>query len=77
VNWAVYWEPNDIECMFFRSEEEALAMIAKLIAECDEESADVECNLHWDITLLQVRGEVHDSPDGLRLERKYWSGGKA
>lgn len=67
MKWAVYWQPDDIESQFFKTEAEARAKVASLIAECEEASANAERNLNWDITLLQVRGEVHDTPNGYRL----------
>jgi hypothetical protein len=36
----------------------------------NEEARDEEKGLpHWDITLLKVHGEVHETQDGLRLSK--------
>ena len=73
MKWAVYWEPDDIECVFFQTEAEARAKVKDLIHDCEEASADAERNLDWAITLLQVRGEVRDSPNGFQLRMVKWT----
>lgn len=68
MKWAIYWEKdNEINCEFRKTEEEARARVAELIAACDEASQDGEAIQTWETTLLQVRGEVHNTPDGLIL----------
>ena len=66
MKWAVYIDKqeHDIECIFFKTEEEARKHIVMLIKECEQVSADEEQNLHWDITLLEVKGECHWTQDG-------------
>ena len=73
MNWAVYWQDHlgtDINCLFFKTREEAEAKVNSLMAEQDKLSEDHERNIDLDITLLQVRGEVRpQSPDShLKLE---------
>jgi hypothetical protein len=71
MKYAVYYQNDeDIECTFFKTEEEAKANIVDLIIKCEEDSADAERNLNWDITLLKVIGECHWIEDGLTLLRK-------
>ena len=72
MNWAVYWQQEDeIECCFFKTEEEARAHVQALISEC-EDLSDVDGTPDWEITLLRVIGEVREVAfDGrLALEEK-------
>ena len=71
MKYAVYWQPDDIECCFFKTEDEARAKVASLIKE-NENLWDGEGSMpFWDITLLKVMGEVEQIPyDGsLALRR--------
>jgi len=71
MKYAVYVDNvlNDsIECLFYKTEEEAKASIVDLITKCEEDSVDKEKNLDWDITLLKVIGECHWTQGGLTLE---------
>ncbi len=74
MKWAVYWQPDDLEIAFFNTESLAKEKIASLIEECEAISADMEENLDWDITLMEVKGEVHQDPTrlgpSLRLEAR-------
>ncbi len=73
MKWAVYWDNPDsdsFDCNFFKSKEEALAAVEDLIKLCEQLSADTEKNLFWDITLMEVKGEVAWGPDGLGLLEK-------
>ena len=66
MKWAVYWQPgdDDIEVVFYRDESTARAKVAALITECTEceDAREEEGRPFWDITLLQVRGEVREMP---------------
>jgi hypothetical protein len=64
MNWAVYWQPgDDIECAFFRTEQEARDLIVRLIGETEKIAEDSDgCQPDWDITLLKVVGEVRQTP---------------
>jgi len=69
MKWAVYWQHEDeIECAFFRTEDQARLKVEELCLQCEAASADAEKNLDWDITLLCNMGEVHWGPDGLRMQ---------
>ena len=58
MKFAVYWQPgNDIEIIFYATEQEARQKIAALIDENDERF-EGEVAEDWDITLLEIRGEV-------------------
>ena len=58
MRFAVYWqEKDDIEIIFYATEAEARQKIAALIEE-NEERFEGEAPEHWDITLLEIRGEV-------------------
>ncbi len=73
MKYAVYVDnpkSDSLDCNFYKTKEEALDAIDGLIGRCEQESADAEKNLHWDITLLEVKGEVGWGPDGLRLVNK-------
>ena len=61
MKWAVYWQPadDDIEIRFFKTKVEALVRIRQLTAIC-EDYTDERGRPNWDITLLQVAGEVRD-----------------
>ena len=62
MKWAVYWQPgDDIEVVFYRDESAARDKVAALITEC-EDAREEEGRPYWDITLLQVRGEVREMP---------------
>jgi hypothetical protein len=68
--YAVYWDdPDDssLGVLFFVSLEQAKAKVKELIALCERASAEHERMLDWDITVLEILAEVHDSPDGLML----------
>ncbi len=61
MKYAVYVDnpkSDSPDCNFYKTKEEAL------------DAADAEKNLHWDITLLEVKGEVGWGPNGLRLVNK-------
>ncbi len=74
MKWAVYVDnPNadQIECVFWPSKEEALKYIQDRIEECKVASELADEELFWDITLLEVKNEVHWTPDReLRLKYK-------
>lgn len=71
MKYAVYAERyNGIECFFFKTEEEAKSKINSLIEVCESLSVDTEENLHWDITLLEVKGECFWAENGLQLVLK-------
>jgi hypothetical protein len=65
TKWAVYSDNTDLE--FFATESEARNRVQELIKQCYE-SADYESVWSWDITLLEVKGEVQETPDGLKLQ---------
>ena len=70
MKYAVYVDnilEDEIQFTFFETKEEAKARIINLITKCEEDSADREKNLNWDITLLKVIGECHWIEDGLTL----------
>ena len=58
MKWAVYWEEDEIECVFFATETEARVRISTLISDYDDRYAGEEERPDWAITLLQVRAEV-------------------
>ncbi len=70
MKWAVYSNNEDLECIFFKTKEEAELYCMNLISVCVDESMNSEQNLHWDITLMEVKGEVHWGPNGLQLQPK-------
>jgi hypothetical protein len=71
MKWAVYADENyEISCVFFETRADAKAHINELIKSCELASVDSEENLHWDITLLEVKGECHWTQDGLTLIAK-------
>ncbi len=71
MKWAVYWDAaQGIGCEFFRTKEEAEKLCLQLIDLCVNDSMASEKNEHWDITLMEVKGEVHWGPNGLQLEAK-------
>jgi len=68
--YAVYWDdPDDssLGVLFFVSLEQAKAKVRDLIALCEQASVERERMLDWDITVLEIMAEVHDSPDGFAL----------
>ncbi len=70
MRYAVYVDnprSPEYDVNFYKTKEEALDAIDGLIGRCEQESADAEKNLHWDITLLGVEGEVVWGPNGLCL----------
>jgi hypothetical protein len=62
MKWCVYWQPDDVETSFFKTEAEARAFVAKLIAENEALGEDGESLPFWDITLMEIRGEVEEVP---------------
>jgi len=72
MKWAVYIDNPDEElvCAFFKTEEEARQHIQYVIKNCEIDSENEERNLFWDITLLEVKGEVGWGPNGLALVSK-------
>lgn len=70
MKWCVYWQPNDCETNFFKTESEARAFVEKLIAENEALAEDGDGIPYWDITLMEIKGEVEESPDGLILRSK-------
>jgi hypothetical protein len=64
MKWAVYWQPNeDIEIAFFKTEKEAREKLRELSVLNDLETENREGKRpFWDITLLQVKGEMREIP---------------
>lgn len=74
MKWAVYWQHDDeIECQFFKTETEARGHISTLIKACEAE-CDEGYMPDWDITLLQVKGEVRPIPFDGSLSLKEVAG---
>jgi hypothetical protein len=73
MKWAVYWQDHveGIDVQFFKTEDEARAKVAELIAKCEDIMHEEDYH-NWDITLLEVKGEVTAVPYnlGLVLEAK-------
>ena len=65
TKWAVYSDNTDLE--FFATESEARDRVQQLIDK-SLECVDYESAWSWDITLLEVKGEVQETPDGLKLQ---------
>ncbi len=63
VSWAVYWQEgrSDPDCVFFTTKAEAIAQIDKLIKKA-EDLTDETGTPDWEITLLEVKGEVQQVP---------------
>lgn len=60
MKWCVYWQctNEEIECEFFKTEAEARARVDALILECENTWTEGFTS-NWDITLMEVKGEVH------------------
>lgn len=72
--YAVYWQSrdDDIDVVFFPTKQEAVSKIFDLIKQYEDTLADGDprCSIaHWDITLLQVIGEVYEEPDGYHIRQ--------
>ncbi len=68
MKWAVYWDnplADATECLFYKTREAAMDKIDELIAAQEQASTDNERNEFWDITLLEVKGEVQQIPFGM------------
>jgi hypothetical protein len=73
--YAVYWDDPDDDSLgvvFFVTLEEAKVKAGELIRECERASVNHERALDWDITILEIVAEVHDSPDGYALYPAQW-----
>ena len=62
MKWAVYCQIDDeIDCVFFKTEVEARRHVDELVGKA-RDASDEGVTPDWDITLLQVRGEVRQIP---------------
>ena len=64
----MYWEESDeINCEFFKDGGNARIKVAALIEAQEQASTNAEHNVNLDITLMEIIGEVIETPEGARL----------
>jgi len=69
MKWAVYWDnPRSKvgpDVVWLKTKEDALVKLAEVVKACEADADEEEGVPYWDITLLQVMGDVVWSPNGL------------